>query len=753
LKETPEKTQRENDAPEEKTMMIDTSQWSKETSSSGVRRLHGIAPEVVARRPWKLRLKDFLHRLLHRELRDVHDAVVADSKKTQVETTQYHEKLSGSLPDVSSLYDIGREFASGGQSVLRFAADRQLGRTVALKTLKENPVDPAASRKAFLHEALVTAQLEHPSVIPAYGLMCDKDGGLHLAMRYVTGQTLQNYLRSLIHVYKEQGTAVFDVRKNLFRRLEYFLRVCDAMEYAHARNVLHCDLKPENIIIGNYHDVYVMDWGIARAVEDGREWTPPERVSGTLRYLAPEVIKGERPSVRSDIFALGTILYEIISLNNAYAGDTPTEIVKRQKTGRIGGFRHRFGLRINPDLKAIVQKATAPDPAKRYRSVAELGADIRKVRRNEETSASPDSLTGKFVRWCANHPEGIAGSFLAVFLLMVAVLGFSIERAMNAAIAQRDYDAAVSGALAQSSLAAQHINTRFSRHIRLLNNLMEDYLMLRRADLPAEWSVNALTNREILALTTAPKKLIVLGGAPATAMSQEDKQNLRILSFMVPRFRHLVFKHSIGEDCLDDRPDTEVEAQIRKVGTSPHRIFFGFPDGLFAAYPGMARPPANLDPRGCAWYRKARPLHHTQSVWSRPYDDASPSGGRRITCSMPIYDDEGEFRGVTALELDLDLLARRISRVGNQGPYVKGKYIFARNGMICLRTDLEVSAGTPRLLRLDSPVVELAHRRRFGTWVEKAGDKRYLWSFCYLPTTHWYYAERLDLDEFLKSVR
>ena len=173
MKETPEKTQRENDAPEEKTMMIDTSQWSKETSSSGVRRLHGIAPEVVARRPWKLRLKDLLHRLLHRELRDVHDAVVADSKKRQVETTQYHEKLSGSLPDVSSMYDIGREFASGGQSVLRFAADRQLGRTVALKTLKENPVDPAASRKAFLHEALVTAQLEHPSVIPAYGLMCD----------------------------------------------------------------------------------------------------------------------------------------------------------------------------------------------------------------------------------------------------------------------------------------------------------------------------------------------------------------------------------------------------------------------------------------------------------------------------------------------------------------------------------------------------------------------------------------------------
>ena len=768
MKKKPEIPPNENGIPEEKTMMMDTSKWSQDDTSPDVRALHGIAPEVVERRPWRKRARDVLHRLLCRELRDVHAEIESRWTGGRVETAQYHEKLTKNLVDVSDAYEIGEQFASGGQSVLRFAVDRQLGRTVALKTLKENPVDPEASRQSFLHEALVTAQLEHPSVVPAYALMCDKDGGLHLAMRYMSGRTLQSYLRSLIRIYTENGVAVYDVRKNLFRRVEYFLRVCDAMEYAHAHNVLHCDLKPENIIIGNYHDVYVMDWGIARAVEDGREWVVPDKVTGTLRYMAPEIIKGARPSVQSDIFALGAILYEIVSLNNAFAGKSPTEIVRHQKTGRIGGFRHRFGLPINRDFKAVILKATDPDPARRYQSVAEFGADIRRVRRNEEISARPDTPVGKFVRWCANHPQAIAGSLLGLFLTLVAGLVFSVEHSVQAAIVQRDQDAAIAGAFGQSSLAAQNINTRFSRHIRLLNNLMEDYLMLRDAELPAAWSVNALTDRELnmpggpAAAMLAPAAAYGwrvdfrhLGYAmpPDTAMSPEDKQNLRILSFMVPRFRHLVFKHSIGEDHLDDRPDAEVEAQIRKFGTSPHRIFFGFPDGLCAAYPGMARPPANFDPRVRSWYKKALSLHHNQIVWGRPYTDTASGGGHRLTCSMPIYDDGGVFRGVTALELDLDLLARQIARFGNQGAFVKGKYIFDRYGIICLRTDVETAAGTPRRRRLDSPVVELARRRHFGTWTENVGGKRYLWCFCYLPVPRWYYAERIDLDEFLKSVR
>lgn len=749
-------------------MMMDASQWSKAGAHAGGRNLHGIAPEVVERRSWRRGAKVLWHRFIRGELRDVHEEIEARSEFGTVGTGQYRQTLPGELPDVSGMYDIGEEFASGGQSVLRFAVDRQLGRTVALKTLKENSSDPEASRQAFLHEALVTAQLEHPSVIPAYALMRDGRGGLHLAMRYVSGQTLQQYLRTLVRIYSEQGVEVFDSRKNLFRRLEYFLRVCDAMEYAHARNVLHCDLKPENIILGRYHEVYVMDWGIARAAEDDARWTASARVTGTLRYLAPEIVKGGRPSVRSDIFSLGAILYEIISLNNAYAGDTPVEIVKLQKTGRIGGFRHRFGLRINRDLRAIVQKAVDPDPDRRYRSVAELGADVRRVRRNEEISARPDTLTGKFIRWCSKHPRGIAGSFAGLVLMLAAGLGVSIERSMHAAIAQRDYDAAIAGAFGESTLAAQNINTRLSRHIRLLNNLMEDYLMLRNADLPTAWAANALTTRELnmpggpAAAMLAPAaaygwsidfRHLGYGMPSGTAMSPEDRRNLRILAFMVPRFRHLIFKHSIGEDHLDDRPDAEVEAQIRKVGTSPHRIFFGFPDGLFAAYPGMARPPENFDARARPWYRKALSLPHNQSVWGRPYEEAAPDGGRRITCSMPIWDDGGTFRGVTALELDLDLLARRIARFGNHGPHVTGKYIFDRHGMICLRTDHPRPAAGKPLRRLDSPVVELACRRQFGTWVENDGGRRYLWCFCYLPVPRWYYAERLDLDEFLKTAR
>ena len=689
------------------------------------RKLHDVTPEVAERRSLFRRLKELLAWVRVGELRDSHAEIEADYSSAKI-IVPYREQVSENLLDIAELYDVGEEFASGGQSVLHFAIDRQLGRTVAIKSLKERPDDPEGSRQAFLHEARVTARLDHPGVLPAYSLMRDRANGLHLAMRYASGMTLQKYLRALIRLYSENGTAAYDIRKNLFRRLEYFLRVCDVMEYAHARNVLHCDLKPENIIIGSYHDVYVMDWGIARAAEDGREWTAPTKVTGTLRYLAPEIIRGSRPTVRSDVFSLGAILYEIVSLNNAYAGDSPAAIVQKQKSGRIGDFRHRFGCRIDGDLKAIVQKAIQPDPEQRYPSVAALSADIRRLRRNEEVSARPDPPVGKFIRWCANHPQSIAGRFIALVLMLVAGLGFSAERSIHSAMDQRDYDAAVSGVFARSTLAAQSINTRMGRYVQLLNNLMEDYLMLRRAGLPPEWSEHALTVREInlkngpAAASLAPSaayrwqidfRHLVYMMPPGVSISEEDRQNLRILSFMVPRLRHLIFKYSLGANRLAGLSQTEIEARIREQGASPHRISFGFPDGLFGSYPGMARSSANIDPRRSAWYLKACKLPPNQCVWGNPYVENAAAAGRRITCSMPIYDDGEVFRAVITLELDLGLMSRRMASLGNNGPHVRGKYVFDRHGRIYL----SLSREPTRSRLLFSPVVELAHRRQYGT--------------------------------------
>ena len=301
-----------------------------------------------------------------------------------------------SLDNIKESYALLEEFADGGTASVFSARDRKLSRLVAVKSLKLGDGDNTESVNAFVTEAKVTAQLDHPGIIPIYGLFTDDKNGIHLVMKLVNGKTLREYLRNITLNYRTRGIDAFDEEAMLRKRLEIFLRVCDTIAYAHHRNVIHRDLKPENIMIGKYMEVYVMDWGLAKVIEeDGDNMA---RISGTPRYFPPEVLRREELDLRSDIFTLGLILQEVVTLQSAVPGKDEKEFMANILQGNLEPIEHQFNRSIDRNLQAIILKATAYNMDERYQTVDDFAEDIRRYMGGLSISASSGNFLTRILR-------------------------------------------------------------------------------------------------------------------------------------------------------------------------------------------------------------------------------------------------------------------------------------------------------------------------------------------------------------------
>ena len=346
------------------------------------------------------------------------DAVPARSAKTEVEdilggvdinpyissALDASSRLESILDAVDAKYAMLTEFAQGGTASISIARDRNLRRLVAVKSLKKDTKNIEERLENFVTEAKVTAQLDHPGIIPIYGLFRDDEDGIHLVMKLVDGKTLREYLRNLELNFRMRGIRAFDESVLLRKRLEFFVRVCDTIAYAHHRNVIHRDLKPENIMIGKYMEVYVMDWGLARVIP--KRGAPPSAgsmISGTPRYFPPEVLRREPLDLRSDIFTLGLILQEVVTLRYAVGGEDSREIIERILKGKFEPVAHQFGRRIDKPLKTIIRKATAYRPEDRYQTVDALAEDLRRYMGGLSVSAGSDRIWDKLSRLLSPH--------------------------------------------------------------------------------------------------------------------------------------------------------------------------------------------------------------------------------------------------------------------------------------------------------------------------------------------------------------
>ncbi|MBR6374281.1 MAG: serine/threonine protein kinase [Victivallales bacterium] len=304
--------------------------------------------------------------------------------------------LNGELDNIKESYALLEEFADGGTASVFSARDRKLSRLVAVKSLKMTDGDNTEMVEAFVAEAKVTAQLDHPGIIPIYGLYTDDKNGIHLIMKLVNGKTLREYLRNIVLNYRTRGMGEFDEDVMLRKRLEIFLHVCDTIAYAHHRNVIHRDLKPENIMIGKYMEVYVMDWGLAKVIDE--EGDNMVKLSGTPRYFPPEVLRRQGLDLRSDIFTLGLILQEVVTLQPAVPGNDEKEYMANILQENLEPVAHLFGRSVDADLQAIILKATAYNMEERYQTVDAFAEDLRRYMGGLSIAARPGGFFSRILR-------------------------------------------------------------------------------------------------------------------------------------------------------------------------------------------------------------------------------------------------------------------------------------------------------------------------------------------------------------------
>jgi eukaryotic-like serine/threonine-protein kinase len=280
-------------------------------------------------------------------------------------------RLSGHGPDSDGRLpqadlQIVTLLGQGGMGRVSLAFDPVLTREVAVKELSRELSDTEGFRQDFIREARVNGGLQHPAIVPVHALHIGEDGSLMFTMQAVNGLNLREWLQS---PERPVGS-----RQRLEEGLAIFLKICDALAYAHSRGVLHCDIKPENVMVGGYGSYYLMDWGLSRPLIH----EVPASVCGTPAYMAPEQARNQALDERSDIFCLGAILLEIVTDTTPYGRGTAKYCQARAVRGDVIDVEAAAqGVGVSSRVCQIIQRAVAPKPEDRYPTVIELRDDVR----------------------------------------------------------------------------------------------------------------------------------------------------------------------------------------------------------------------------------------------------------------------------------------------------------------------------------------------------------------------------------------
>ena len=376
-------------------------------------------------------------------------ALLERLEKEHVDDPVAHPQIKKSF---SERYELGDVLGEGGVGRVISALDKNVGRQVAIKFIKADRVSPIALRY-FLKEAKITGQLQHPHIVPLYELGMTEENEIYYVMKLVEGLTLDEILERI-----REGDQEVIQRYTLPNLLRIYHRICEAVAYAHARGVVHLDLKPDNVLVGFYGDVQVTDWGLARLrkrdegvahnnlveLEEDIDFiidSEKEKVIGTPAFMSPEQAIGQSELVgtRSDVYALGGILYKILTLRAPANGKTTTAVLRRKLNEKVKSplIYNNEAVGDNPDavdlvhlpnskvpvsLAAICMKALDEKLMDRYQKVFHLIQEIDTYMAGYIPDADESAGIRHLSQFVFRNQKNILLVLISIFVVLLSLI-------------------------------------------------------------------------------------------------------------------------------------------------------------------------------------------------------------------------------------------------------------------------------------------------------------------------------------------
>ncbi len=656
----------------------------------------------------------------------------------------------------------------GAMGAIDIARDVYLRRKVALKTVLPDVAGHPEVFRRFLSEMQITAQLEHPNIVPVYALDVSAGGSLGYAMKLVQGRDLEAILAEAREKLAKGEPLGEDL--SLDKRLEYFIKVCDALEYAHSKGIVHRDLKPANVMIGWHNEVYLMDWGIARPIGAGGEaleagFELPEQTApsgkgrgrtrlgdaiGTPNYMSPEQAAGRNPELdgTSDQYAMGLILQECVTLRTAVEGDSLMEVLGKAMLAK----REPVAIGNRPgamprELDAIVRKATRREPKDRYPSVLALADEVRRYLRGEAVLALPESAVRRAGRFLARHRMatltllltlGLVGAGGTIGALVAGQARIDAEHARELRVTQMAAEAAIQTQLVDRDL------TRYEAALAEFVGAAQIVLSKLPASETAPYFEESFAARDTAPPDFGPSKVygrvVVVPAALTSPAPGIDRALIgplaRSLTLLGPAFRALLLASS-GAEWRAMAPPAQ-RALIADVGLPAVRAALGLREGVTLSFPGMAGR-ASADPRDAAYFKLAE--GKAGVVWGTP---VTVDGESILPASAALHDEQGAFRGVALLEVSLRRLLARPTLA--ELDYVQSRSLVGRDGKV-MAEDSDAGGRVP----LAPEVAAAIAAGKSGTLVAEMNGHRYRYTYHPLSSLDWYYVTAAEEGRMLKS--
>jgi len=406
---------------------------------------------------------------------------------------------------LANRYTNLRFHARGGLGEVFRAHDDALHRDIAVKFIRPQRAAEAASREQFLLEGEITGRLDHPGVVPVYGLGETFDGRSFLAMRFIDGKTMRAVIDEF---HARPAAAPGERRRELNRLLNHLVAACNVVAYAHSRGILHRDIKPDNIMIGRFNETLVVDWGLAVPIErdergrasgeqtihvaSGSGDSRSQPAAGTIGYFSPEALDSHAVAcgTASDIYSLGGTLYYLLTGRRSVSGGVTAETLAAIRTGSFPAPR-AVDRNIPRPLDAVCRKAMAVSPADRYASPLNLAADLEAFVADEPVSVLEETMFERLRRTARNH-RGLVLSALAGLVAVAVVSGLTSVWLRQREVRERQLREVADGARAvaeaaeqdgvrlAANFAAQTVAGEIDVHWRILEALAADPIVRGR---------------------------------------------------------------------------------------------------------------------------------------------------------------------------------------------------------------------------------------------------------------------------------